>query len=241
MVSERLSGGIACLMLAGLLCAPAHGAPAGQTAYAAIRTVQQSYEQAITSRLLEISGVQGASQPLVWRIVVADPNARGGFREFEVSGGSLLSERAPVRSGGNQPPRTPIDMSRLNMDSDGAFIAAHNTAKQMRIGFDSANYQLRAGGAQGEPVWLIELVDLDGTLDGIVEISADDGLVLRAERADGRYRQPDDPQYGMGGALGAASRTLGKVGESTRRGVLRGAGTVQEWLTGRRTIDEGVD
>lgn len=222
-----------------LLLLDARHATAQETAYAAMRTVGQSRQDAL-ARILEIRGTQGATQPLVWKITVADPAARGGLREFEVSGGAILSERAPTRSTSDNTPDIPIDPAQLNMDSDAAFLAAHKAAKDMQVGFDSANYTLRSGNPRGLPVWTVELVDWDGTLDAVVAVAASDGRILRAEKFNGSSR-PSDQGSQFGGFLGRTSEALGKAGDSTKRTFYKGAASVEEWLTGNRTLDEDLD
>ncbi len=217
--------------------------PAQQTAYDAIEAVKKAKTSEAATRFLEIRGVQGATQPLVWVVAVEDPLARGGFREFEVSDGRILSERTPVRPGEQRPPLVPINMSLLNMDSDGAFIAANNIAKEMQVSFDSANYRLYARDPQGSPAWVVQLIDWDGTVDATVEVAATDGSILRASRESSNNDLSATTPAGQQqeGAIVKTGRTLEKAGRATRRTFWKGAASVEEWLTGRRTLDEGVE
>lgn len=210
------------------------------TAYDALRTLSEQRGDDVLSRILRISGIQGTTQPLVWKIVVDDSSARGGYREYEISGGSILSERTPVAVAGERPPTIPLRMDQLNLDSDGAFTVANQAAQSERIGFDSANYELYSRDGLGVPQWTVELVGVDGQSVGVVEIAANDGSLIRAFR-DESGAQTVDRDEGVGGALGQARDAIHGAGRATRDTFLRGAGAVQEWLTGRRTIDRSVD
>lgn len=210
---------------------------AGDTAYSAMRTVAAQRGEKSLQGMIELTGIQGSPQPLVWRIVVADATARGGLREYEVSGGRILSERTPVR-----PSRLsasfPIRVANLNVDSDSAFLAAVEQAKRMQIGFDSANYTLTSRDEIGNPLWNIDLLDIDGELLATVRLSATDGVILNTSSADSQTQAPWQDNQGMGGFLGRTSDALNSAGKATKRTFLKGAGNVQEWLTGKRTIGE---
>ncbi len=209
---------------------------AGETAYSALRTVSSLRGEHTIKGLVQLSGIQGVPQPLVWRIVVADSTARGGLREFEVSGGNILSERTPVRPS-KMGATLPINVASLNVDSDGAFLAAVEQAKRMQIGFDSANYTLASRDALGAPFWKVELVGADGSVLATIEISAKDGVVLNA-LSGATQAQANQQEDRLGGFLGRTSDALGSAGKATQRTLLKGAGAVQEWLTGRRTIGQ---
>ncbi len=214
---------------------------AQQTAYAAIKAVQQAKPSELTSKILEIRGVQGATQPLVWVVAAADASARGGFREFEIADSRILSERTPVRPGEQRPPEVPINMNLLNMDSDGAFIAANNTAKKMQIGFDSVNYRLYARDQLGLPAWVVQLVNWDGTIAATIEIAANDGAIIRTSRESDNGSTIESGSNTDDGIMSSTGRTLDKAGRATKRTIWKGAATVEEWFTGQRTLDQDLE
>jgi len=90
------------------------------SAYKALR-IAGGGDQSVLNHVIEVRGVKGDPQPPVWKIVVDDPNARGGVRELEVSGGKIVSEHAPVRNYAGSSAGTAMDFKRLNLDSEGAF------------------------------------------------------------------------------------------------------------------------
>lgn len=222
--------------LFAVLLACAVVANAQQTAYSGMRAVTSQRGAGALNGLIEISGIQGSPQPLVWRLIVADPTARGGQREYEVSGGNILSERTPVRPTVSSN-AVPIQVASLNLDSDGAFFAANEQAKAMKVGFDSANYRLASRDALGTPAWTVDLVGADGVTRAVVEVSATDGVVLAASLGS-HPESAEGNEEAIGGAIGKTRDTLLQAGQATKRTFLKGVGTVQKWLTGRRTIGE---
>ncbi len=75
-------------MLASILAlgALAIDAAMGATAYDALQVVKTAKGEAILKQLIEVRGETGRSQPQAWTILMNDPAARGGIREFVVSG-----------------------------------------------------------------------------------------------------------------------------------------------------------
>jgi hypothetical protein len=230
------------LSAACLLAATSAGA--GQpTAYEALRAISGKEGDAVLRRVTEVSGQKGTPQPLVWRAVVADPAARGGIREYEVSGGRILSERTPVGRSAGSAAASALPMADLKLDSDGAFRVANAEAWKARVGFDSASYTLRKEDETAGPVWTVELFDNAARAIGKIRISGVDGRVLSTsgmgDRPPGPTTWPKSettPENGPGGFLDRANRTLDKTGRSMRDGSIRAAGTVQYWFTGRQTL-----
>jgi len=213
------------------------------SAYEAMRALAGREGDGILRRVTEVVGRQGTPQPLVWRLVVADPAARGGVREYEVSGGRILSERTPVARIAGSASESVLAAADLKLDSDGAFRVVNSEAWKARVGFDSASYTLRKDDQSGGPVWTVELFDEAARSVGVVRVSGIDGRILSTrgmgERTPGPTTWPKTdtvPDNGDGGFLGRTNRTLDKAGRSVRDGSLRAVGTVQYWFTGRQTV-----
>ena len=99
-------------------------------------------------------------------------------RELDIVAGQISSERTPVRS--PAPGSAPIDLTKLNLDSDGAFRTAEKEASRNQVGFDSLNYRLAVDGASGQPVWIVEMFDYEQRPVGTVRIAASNGTLLSA-------------------------------------------------------------
>jgi hypothetical protein len=149
---------------------------AQDTAYKALRTIGTQRGEKALNQVTAISGQSGRPQPVDWRIDLDDPAARGGVRELDIVSGQISSERTPVHP--SQAGSRPIDLTKLNLDSDGAFRSAETEASRNQVGFDSVNYRLTADGATGQPVWTLEMFDYEQRPVGTVRIAARNGTVI---------------------------------------------------------------
>lgn len=212
---------------------------ANTTAYEALRTVNNR-NSTYAGSAIEVTGVQGLPQPSTWRVVVNDPLARGGIREFEVSGNNIRSERTPAGSRARSLQDHSLVISNINLDSSGAFTIANKFAIQSRIGFDSVNYTLRNDPVTRTPIWLLQLLDVNGGELATIRINAATGSIASSQLSGSTSTAASTDPYQTsadGGFIGRTSEAAKKVQESTGRGIRRGLGAAQEWLTGRRTID----
>lgn len=147
------------------------------TAYEALRVVGKQRGEAVLDKVIELRGTKGVPQPREWKIIVADSAALGGTKEFGVQGTRLLGEKSLLF----KPSGAPMNMSQLNLDSDGAHQIAEREAKSVSFAYDHADYKLRAGAKGGSPVWEIRLVDLQSGKDAKLEIAATTGNILKTE------------------------------------------------------------
>jgi hypothetical protein len=147
---------------------------AQDTAYKALRVVGKQRGENALGQIVSISGVYGHPQPNNWQISLNDSSGRAGARELQIGSGQVLSERAARSSQSG----TPIDLSKLNLDSDGAFHVAEQEAARNQVSFDSASYRLFAQGASRQPIWKIELFDFKQHPVGTVQIAADTGNLI---------------------------------------------------------------
>ncbi len=148
------------------------------TAYEALRILGKQKGEAVLDSVVEVRGDNGAPQPKVWKIIAKD--ARGGTREYSVSGAKLAGEKSAGGGG------APMNMSQLNLDSDGAHTIAEREAKKTAFTYDRANYSLRGGSKGGSPVWEIHLVDDRSGSTATLDIAATNGNVLATEGLAGR-------------------------------------------------------
>ena len=149
---------------------------AEDTAYKALRTIGTQRGEKALNQVIAISGQSGRPQPVDWRIDLDDPTARGGVRELDIVSGRITSERTPVHP--SQAGSKPIDLTKLNLDSDGAFRTAEKEASRNQVGFDSVNYRLAVDGATGQPVWTLEMFDYEQRPVGAVRVAAGNGTLV---------------------------------------------------------------
>ena len=154
------------------------------TAYEALRVVGTQFNRAAMRRVLSVTGVDGDPQPATWKVMIADRNAAGGVREFEVANGRIVSNRTPTRNVVGTTAGVTIDTSKLNLDSSGAFTVASYTADRPHTNFSFVSYTLRTND-RGVPVWIVTLQNEAHRPLGTVHIGANQGNVTRVE---GMYR-----------------------------------------------------
>jgi hypothetical protein len=230
------------ILLVGLLLLG--GVPSawgGETAYAAMRALKQQRPE-LMSKLVEIEGARGAIQPDSWTFLFQDPTARGGVRELILQNGAILSERTPLRGYGGVGDLPLIAVDRLNLDSGGAFQLANQEANRLGVGFHWVNYTLRADAGGRGALWNLELIDYLGVPVGHMLVSAETlKIVQPLKLAPGvgpavvppRSTASDAPR---GGVIGAVEDFGVRASRTVRRTTLNVIGSVEEWLTGDRTI-----
>jgi hypothetical protein len=160
------------------LAAPAF-AQEHATAYEALRIVGSQLGRDSVNHVVSVTGTDGNPQPEAWKIMIDDPQARGGVREVEVAGGRVVSERTPVRSVAGSIEGATIKTARLNLDSSGAFSVASHTAEKSNTHFETANYTLRTD-ENGDPIWIVTLQNKSRPV-GTIYIGANRGSVTRTE------------------------------------------------------------
>ena len=176
-------------------------------------------------------GEKGQDQPLAWEI---STNAADGERVYVVQRGRVVGDTIFSAGGG-----VPIDMRRLRVDSAEEFNIANRVATESKVGFDALDYELSADGLGNAPIWLIYVRDAEGKDLGEIEISGEDGEVLRrswfpprlvdrepvesaapilGRRALRSYKQREtvaDNQDDAGGEPGGTEGTTASVQDST--------------------------
>ena len=156
--------------------------PSPDTAYQALRTVGAQRGADVLKHVIEVQGQGGIPQPIVWRVVLDDPAARGSVREVDVAHGRIVAEHTPLRAYSGSAAGALIDFHKLNLDSSGAFTVAEKEAQKARIGFDSVDYILRTGdGPNADPVWVIHMMDGAHRSIGTMSVAADSGAVVSSD------------------------------------------------------------
>jgi hypothetical protein len=176
------------VIFAGILLSLPFASMANDPAYAALRVVGKSRGEDTLKHVVELRGKGGVPQPSMWKIVLDDPRARGGIREIEVAHGKIVGERTPL----NHDTVTPMVLTQLNLDSEGAFTVANQEAQKLNKPFNHVDYVLRSGGGNGVPVWEMELSDSKAGHVGSIVIAADTGNILHEDFDHGQVAARDD-------------------------------------------------
>jgi len=205
-----------------------------------------------SARILEITGKKGVTQPEVWKFLIQDRAIRSGLRVVEVRNGRVVKEQTPTSGYVTSGTPSTINMGMVRIDSDAAFQIANKQAVKANVGFDSADYALRMDLNSGRPVWVLTLNDQAHRTVGTVFISSDSGKVVRVENLYGsnanypppvnqvpplRDTEEAQPSSQGGGFIGEVRGNVKKGGYYLEKGGRTVGATLQEFFTGRRTID----
>lgn len=189
----------------------------GETAYDALRAASAKVGKDAQNRVLEMKGSSGQPQPGMWRVVVADDGPRGGVQEVDVQRGRVVGlKRTSVAPAGVK-----LNLSAIQLDSDGAFNVANGEAIRAGISYDRLNYTLSADNQAGIPVWNVELLDGPSTRVGGLKISADSGNVIERspelaltedQKREARWSKPGEPYKSVPDFFHRAGKRMEKTG-----------------------------
>lgn len=167
-------------------------------AYDAMRIVGQQKGEAILEKITEVRGSKGTPQPAVWKISTANTS-------YDVRASKIISTSAGRAL-------SPLNLTELKLDSDGAHTVAEREAKKQGFEYDYADYSLRTG-TKSTPIWEVRLVDDRNRRTATLNIGADTGKIISIlgmkggpestpplakipERpADGPVSKPNKPGY----------------------------------------------
>jgi hypothetical protein len=199
-----------------LLITPEVWAQENATAYEALRVVGTELGRGALNHMVTIAGVKGNPQPERWKIVLEDPEGRG-VRELQIADGKIDSEERPGRSTAGSTEGATINVSRLNLDSSGAFAVASHTAEASHTVFATADYTLRTD-ERGEPIWIVTLLNRSSRPVGTIYIGASRGTVKRTEGMfAGATMEDVENDYDEGEGSGVISDVKKKIKHAFHR------------------------
>ncbi len=205
-----------------LLAAPAW-AEENATVYEALRVVGSEFGRDALQQIVSIRGTKGDPQPEKWKIVVEDPQG-GGVRELQVADGKIASDDQADRDVAGSTEGATIDISRLNLDSSGAYAVASHTAEASHTNFSTADYTLRTDD-RGEPMWIVTLRNRSSRPVGTIYIGGTQGIVRRTEGMfAGATMEDVEGDYDQGEVTG--------VIRSAKRSIKHGFNRAQEEARG---------
>ena len=205
-----------------LLVAPAW-AEENATVYEALRVVGSELGRDALHQIVSIRGTKGDPQPEKWKIVVEDPQGVG-VRELQVADGRIDSDDQADRDVAGSTEGATIDVSRLNLDSNGAYAVASHTAEASHTSFATADYTLRTD-ERGEPMWIVTLRNRSSRPIGTIYIGGTRGTVRRTEGMfAGATMEDVEGDYDQGQVTG--------VIRSAKRSIKHGFNRAQEEARG---------
>jgi len=184
----------------GVLC---QGALASETAYSAVRAALPAAGSGAMDRLLDVRGDDGAPMPRTWRVTFGPGGSLKEATVFEVRGGKVV-QRMVAAAGGSA---RPIDLKRIQVDSDNLFEMVNHEAVVAQVAFDRVDYVLSAEGQSPgfAAVWYVELKDNKHGWVGSLRVASESRAVLErnfSEKAvalsnqGDRWSKPGEPFKG---------------------------------------------
>ena len=206
-----------------LLLATPVWAEENATAYEALRVLGSQFGRDALQQIVSIHGTKGDPQPEKWKIVVEDPQGRG-VRELEIANGKIDSDNEADRNVAGSTEGATIDISRLNLDSSGAYAVASHTAEASHTSFATVDYVLRTDD-RGEPMWILTLRNSSSRPIGTIYIGGTRGTVRRTEGMfAGATMEDVEGDYDQGHVTG--------VIKSAKRSIKHGFNRAQEEARG---------
>jgi hypothetical protein len=206
-----------------LLVATPVWAEENATAYEALRVVGSEFGRDALHQIVSINGTKGDPQPAKWKIVMEDPQGRS-VRELEIADGKIDSDGEGDRNVTGSTEGATIDVSRLNLDSSGAYAVASHTAEASHTSFATADYTLRTDD-RGEPMWIVTLRNGSSRPVGTIYIGGTRGTVMRTEGMfAGATMEDVEGDYDQGNVTG--------VFRSAKRSIKHGFNRAQEEARG---------
>ena len=191
--------------------------------YEALRVVGGEFGRDALQQIVSIRGDKGDPQPKKWKIVVEDPQG-GSVRELQVADGKIDSDDEADRDVAGSTEGATIDVSRLNLDSSGAYAVASHTAEASHTSFATADYTLRTDD-RGEPMWIVTLRNRSSRPVGTIYIGGTQGIVRRTEGMfAGATMEDVEGDYDQGEVTG--------VIRSAKRSIKHGFNKAQEEARG---------
>jgi hypothetical protein len=197
-----------------LLAAPVW-AEENATAYEALRAVGGEFGRDALHQIVSITGTRGDPQPAKWKVILEDPEGR--VRELQIVDGKIDSDERGDRDVAGSAEGATIDVSRLNLDSSGAYAVASHTAEASHANFATADYTLRTDD-RGEPTWIVTLRTASSRPVGTIYIGATGGTVRRTEGMfSGATMEDVEGDYDQGEASGVIGTAKRKIKHSFHR------------------------
>jgi hypothetical protein len=133
------------------------------------------------ARVARIEGRDGDPAPERWHILVHDPRAPRGLREYVVADGAVVADREISQFAEVLSAADIIGSSAIKIDSDRAAHELQEAASKSSVRLRGINYALQKDPGEQTPVWRITGVDDEGEPLGRVVLSAAAGDLVSRE------------------------------------------------------------
>jgi len=160
------------LIVAGLVSSALAGDNKG--ALANLRAVPSEFQNGI----LKLSADDCDPNPDIWYVAAKSNNKKGGYREFELAAGQVVSSKASLGLRETFSSNKPITISKIDFDSRDAFDLAQRYAQANDKTLGSVSFALTQLGKASIPVWYVWCYGPRDNYFGQMQFLASDGTVI---------------------------------------------------------------
>ena len=168
----------ATILIGAAVCASA--APRGDDAATALDALKR-LPKAQLKNVARIEAREGTPAPERWHVLVHEPGAENGLREYVIAGGEIVASRNLSQFAETLTAGDVIGADAVKFDSDRAGKLLQQFAVANDAVVASIDYELRKEGPDAAPLWKVTGVDEGGKAVGSIYISAGKGAVIAHE------------------------------------------------------------
>ena len=125
-----------------------------------------------------IAGRGGKPLPEVWTIVVHEPKAANGLREYTITAGTVISTRDTSDLAERITAGNVLGLSAIKFDATQVAELAAAYADANKMALATVNYDLRKEGEDAAPLWRITALDEGGAILGEIVVTANTGALI---------------------------------------------------------------
>jgi hypothetical protein len=171
------------------------------TAFDAVEQVTLAFGPGYRDRLVRVEGFGGNDQPAEWGVYAVDFQFPDRVASFTVRGNKIVASALLSRAASRKIMSGTFSVTSELLDSDEIFAFAEAEARDMKVGFFSADYLLIFNVDEGTVAYGVSVRDQAGNYMGQIWLDAETGTELssdwpgsadRAERIESEARNAKD-------------------------------------------------
>ena len=143
-------------------------------ALANLRAVPAEFQNGI----MKLSADNCDPNPDIWYVSAKSDFKKGGFRDFELAAGQVVSSKSSLGLREALGSNKPIDLAKIQFDSRDAFDLAQRYARANDKTIASVSFVLSQQGSGAVPLWSVWCYGPGGNYFGQLQLLATDGTVI---------------------------------------------------------------
>jgi hypothetical protein len=128
--------------------------------------------------IMKLSADDCDPNPDIWYVAAKSDSKKGGFREFELASGQVVSSKASLGLREAFSSDKPLDLSKIQFDSRDAFDLVQRYARANNKVIGSVSFVLTQKGSSAVPLWYVWCYGPNEKYFGQLQLLATDGTVI---------------------------------------------------------------